>query len=63
MAGIQVLFQVISGGGSMSPQSAITSSLGEVTVKWTLGLTAGAQSAFISASTLTPVVLSATATP
>jgi len=63
MSGVTVLFQVVGGGGSISPQSAVTSSLGEVTAKWTLGATAGVQSAVISASTLTPVVLQATATP
>ncbi len=63
MSGVTVLFQVVGGGGSISPQSAVTSTLGEVTVKWTLGLSAGVQTAFVSASTLTPIVLTATATP
>lgn len=63
MAGVTVLFQVTSGGGAISPNSAVTSSLGEVTVKWTLGPSVGTQTASVSASVLSPVVLSATSTP
>ena len=32
-----VALAVTSGGGSISPQSAVTNALGEVTVRWTLG--------------------------
>lgn len=63
MAGVTVLFQVVSGGGSMSPQSAVTSSLGEVTAKWTLGNAIGTQTAQISAATLSPATITASATP
>lgn len=63
MSGVSVLFQVLSGGGAIAPQSAVTSSLGEVTVKWSLGPVVGTQTALVSASTLTPVGLVATATP
>ncbi len=63
MSGITVLFQVTGGGGSVSPQSAVTSSLGEVTAKWTLGNAVGTQTALISASTLSPASLTATALP
>ena len=63
MSGVTVLFQVISGGGAISPQSAVTSALGEVTAKWTLGTVAGAQIASASASVLTPATLTATAIP
>lgn len=63
MSGVTVLFQVTSGGGSITPQTVLTNALGEVVGKWTLGPTLGAQSAIVSASVLSPVVLSATATP
>jgi len=63
MVGITVLFQVLSGGGAISPQSAVTSSLGEVTVKWTLGTVVGTQTAVVTASTLSPATLTATALP
>jgi adhesin/invasin len=63
LTGIPVQFQVVSGGGAISPQTALTNSFGEVTVKWTLGTLAGSNSATASAATLNPVQLSATATP
>lgn len=63
LTGIPVQFQVVNGGGSISPQTALTNAFGEVTVKWTLGAVAGPNSATASASTLAPVQLSATATP
>jgi len=63
MAGITVLFQVTSGGGAISPQSAVTSALGEVTTKWTLGSAVGTQTAAITATTLSPALLTATALP
>jgi len=63
MANVTVLFQVISGGGSISPQSAVTNTLGEVTTKWTLGSVAGLQMAAASTGTLSPANLTATATP
>lgn len=56
-------FQVVTGGGSISPQTAVTNAFGEVTVKWTLGAVAGPNSATAAASTLAPVQLSATANP
>lgn len=63
LAGIPVQFQVLSGGGAISPQTAITNAFGEVTAKWTLGTVAGGNSATATASTLSPVYLVATATP
>jgi hypothetical protein len=63
LTGIPVQFQVVSGGGAIAPQTALTNSFGEVTVKWTLGTAAGLNSATAGASTLSPVQLSATATP
>jgi hypothetical protein len=63
LAGIPVALQILSGGGAISPQTALTSALGEVTVKWTMGFTPGVNQAAVSVSTLTNVVLQATATP
>ncbi|MBX9929247.1 MAG: hypothetical protein K2X99_10070 [Gemmatimonadaceae bacterium] len=63
MVGINVAFQVLVGGGSLSPQSIITGANGEATTKWTLGPSPGVQSASILAGTLAPVLLTATATP
>jgi adhesin/invasin len=63
LIGIAVQFQVIGGGGAISPQTVLTNAFGEATVKWTLGTIAGPNSATASAYTLNPVQLSATATP
>ncbi len=63
MSGVTVLFQVTGGGGAISPQTVLTNSLGEVVGKWTLGPNVGTQTAMVSASVLSPVVLTATATP
>jgi adhesin/invasin len=63
LAGVPVAFQVVAGGGAFSPQSILTNSLGEATVKWTLGLQPGANVAIVTVSTLSPVTMSATATP
>jgi hypothetical protein len=63
LGSIPVQFQVTGGGGAISPQTMLTNPFGEVTVKWTLGAVAGLNSATASASTLSPVQLSATATP
>ncbi len=56
-----VALSVISGGGSISPQSAVTNALGEVTVRWTLGPTIGAQQASVTAGTLGPIAINAVA--
>lgn len=63
MIGVPVAFQVVAGGGALSPQSIATNSLGEATVKWTLGLQPGVNAAIVTVSTVSPVTLSATATP
>jgi len=63
MVGVPVAFQVTSGGGAITPQTILTNALGEATAKWTLGSVAGQNTATVSTSTLTPVVLSATGTP
>lgn len=63
MSGVTVLFNVTSGGGAISPQTVVTNSLGEVVAKWTLGPSLGTQTASVSASVLSPAILSATSTP
>lgn len=57
MKGIPVAFQVTAGGGLISPQSAITNALGEVTARWTLGGTAGSNTLAVSSGSLQPVSL------
>ncbi len=52
---------ITSGGGSISPQSAVTNALGEVSVRWTLGPGAGQQTATATAGTLGPIAISAIA--
>lgn len=52
---------ITSGGGSISPQSAVTNALGEVTVRWTLGPQAGQQTATATAGTLGPIAIAAIA--
>ena len=63
ISGVAVGFQVIGGGGGITPQSAITNVLGEATAKWSLGNVSGANTAIVSASTLTPAILTATGIP
>ena len=63
MVGVNVGLQIVSGAGAISPASAVTGALGEVTVKWTMGAVAGPNSAQVSASTITPALISATGTP
>ncbi len=63
MKGITVAFQVVTGGGQISPQSALTNALGEVTVRWTLGPSAGVQLLSVSSGTLQPITVQATAMP
>jgi hypothetical protein len=56
-----VALAVMTGGGSISPQSAVTNALGEVTVRWTLGPSTGVQSATVTAGALGPVPITAVA--
>ena len=62
MQGITVGFQVLTGGGGMSPLTVVTNALGEATTKWTVGA-AGSNTALVVSGSLTPVTLNATATP
>ncbi len=52
---------ITSGGGSLSPQSAVTNALGEVTVRWTLGPQTGPQTATATAGALGPIAIAAIA--
>jgi hypothetical protein len=63
MVGVPAGFQVTGGGGAISPQSAMTSSLGEVTAKWTLGTAVGLNTAVVIVSTISPASLYASGTP
>lgn len=63
MVGIPVAVQVTAGGGSFTPQTASTNATGEVTLRWTTGAVAGANTASIQVWTLDPVTISATGTP
>ncbi|MES2524866.1 MAG: Ig-like domain-containing protein [Gemmatimonadota bacterium] len=58
--GQTVAISITGGGGSITPQSSVTNALGEVTVRWTLGLQPGPQSASITAGSLGPLTVNAT---
>ncbi|MEO7086446.1 MAG: hypothetical protein ABI442_13300 [Gemmatimonadaceae bacterium] len=62
MQGVTVGFQVLTGGGGMTPATVITNALGEASTKWTLG-TVGANTASAASGSLPPVTITATATP
>jgi len=59
--GQTVALSITSGGGSVSPQSAVTNNLGEVTVRWTLGPQVGLQTATATSGTVGPITLTAIA--
>jgi hypothetical protein len=61
--GQTVALAITSGGGSLSPQSAVTNALGEVSVRWTLGPTVGTQTATATAGAIGPVLITAIAQP
>lgn len=62
MQGVTVGFQVLNGGGGMSPLTVVTNALGEATTKWTLGA-AGTNTARVTAGSLDPIQLTANAVP
>jgi hypothetical protein len=62
MQGVTVGFQLLTGGGAMSPQTVITNALGEALTKWSVGAV-GANTALVVVGTLSPVTLTATGTP
>lgn len=59
--GQTVALSITSGGGSLSPQSAVTNNLGEVTVRWTLGPQTGLQTATATSGMVGPITISAVA--
>jgi hypothetical protein len=62
MQGITVGFQVLTGGGGMTPSTVVTNALGEASTKWTLGAV-GVNTASAVAGSLPAVTITATATP
>ena len=62
MQGVTVGFQVLTGGGGMTPLTVVTNALGEASTKWTLG-GVGVNTALVVSGRLTAVGLTATATP
>jgi hypothetical protein len=63
MDSITVSVQITSGGGAITPQSIMTNTVGEATVKWTMGPLAGTNTALVRAALIDPVTITATATP
>jgi hypothetical protein len=62
MQGVTVGFQVLTGGGGMTPATVITNALGEASTKWTMGA-AGGNTALATSGSLPSVSIAATATP
>jgi hypothetical protein len=63
IAGIIVTFTPSATSGSVSSSQATTDSTGSASVTWTLGTVAGADSMSVTAGSLTPTTVVATATP
>lgn len=63
VSGVTVSFAVTAGGGSLSVPSGVTGTDGRVSVSWTVGPVAGAQTMAVSSAGLVTVNASATATP
>jgi hypothetical protein len=63
MDSVNVTFQITAGGGSIVPQSILTNSAGEASVRWTMGPNAGLNTALVRAATIDPVTITATALP
>lgn len=63
VGGVSVNWSVESGGGSLNPEISTTNAAGETSSQWTLGTTAGQQTATASASGVPSVSFSATALP
>lgn len=61
MKGIPVAFQVMSGGGLISPASGVTNANGEVQSRWTLGPQPGLHTLQVVAGSLQAVTIVATA--
>jgi hypothetical protein len=63
MSGVVVNFAPAASAGSVSATQVTTDATGLATVTWTLGTVAGTDSMLVSAGTLTPVAVVATALP
>jgi hypothetical protein len=63
MKGIPVAFQVVNGGGQITPQSGVTNASGEVQTRWTLGPALGVQTIQVVTGSVQPVTLTAVAVP
>ena len=63
MAGINVTFNVVLGGGSLSNLSGPTNASGISTINWTLGTTAGTQQVSATVSGVPTATFTATAQP
>lgn len=62
VVGATVTFRVATGGGSVSPTTAVSDSLGRATTSWTLGPNAGPQTMTATVGDIAPVTFTATAT-
>ena len=63
VSGATVTFRIATGGGSVSPATVVSDSLGRATATWTLGPTAGAQTLTATVDTVAPVTFTAQAAP
>ncbi len=61
LAGQAVTLVVTGGGGSIDTPTAVSDSVGELKVKWTLGTASPTQTLAVSVDSLAPVVVHATA--
>jgi plastocyanin len=64
-AGATVTWSIVSGGGSIEPESVVTGADGVVSTRWRIGTSAGAQQAraALTGATGSPVIFNATAAP
>jgi len=63
LSGVSVTWTVTTGGGSLSASSSTTGANGTATTQWTLGTTAGTNTATATVASLAPATFSAAATP
>lgn len=63
LAGVRVTFDVVTGAGTVSPTTAITTPEGNASTTWRLGPTPGGQSVRATVAGLPPVTFTATADP
>jgi len=61
VANRSVTFQVVQGGGTVTPGSALTTSAGQASTAWTLGPTTGLQSISATSAGLAALTITATA--